>query len=94
MKTRYYSEESRLKYYRTTEDNEGLLADLLQVGCLQRIANALEKMAVNYDAMRQKAECYERWYEDERASKQRSYRQNTALRGVITKLKKRITNGD
>jgi len=51
MKTRYYSEDSRLNYYRTTADNEGLPADLLQVGCLQRIADALEKMAVMNDLL-------------------------------------------
>lgn len=59
----------------------------VQLGCLQRIAQATEKMALNYAALVSDRDLYKRWYEEERSKKHRLELQNRALRGQITKLK-------
>lgn len=61
----------------------------VNAGSLQRIADATEKMAASYDAMRDDRDKYERWYKDERARREKRDRQISALRGVITRLKRR-----
>lgn len=61
----------------------------INAGSLQRIADATEKMAASYDAMRNDRDRYERWYKEERARCEKRDRQISALRGVITRLKRR-----
>lgn len=58
-------------------------------GSLQRIADATEKMAANYDALRAERDRFERWYKEERERKERAQRSNIALRGVITRLRRK-----
>ena len=60
----------------------------LQLGCLQRIADASEKMAQNHSALIDERDRYKRWYEQERAEGIRMRRQIAALRGVINRMKK------
>lgn len=60
----------------------------INAGSLQRIADATEKMAASYDSMRNDRDRYKRWYEDERARRQKRDRQIASLRGVITRLKR------
>lgn len=62
----------------------------ITIGCLQRIATATEAMAVNhvklqndYDYMRSQRDRYRQRYEE-------SQRRISALKGVITKLKKKL----
>lgn len=64
--------------------------EALQIGCLQRIANNVEKMAqnyrdleANYDRMKENRDMWQRWYETEK-------RRNQTLRGHITRLKKKL----
>lgn len=63
--------------------------DLLKLGCLQRIADAMETMSQNYSRLIEEREFYQkRWREEERraAALERS---NRALRGTITRMKNR-----
>lgn len=58
-------------------------------GCLQRIADATEAIAKNYNSLLNQVEALKRdvnYYRDDRDRKDRKI---SALRGVITKLKKK-----
>jgi hypothetical protein len=67
-------------------------AEDIKLGCLQRIADASEKMASNYIQLQKDyihlKECLER-YKDFMNKQSRTI---IALRGHITKLKKKISN--
>lgn len=58
-------------------------------GSLQRIADATEKMASSYDNLRNDRDLYKKWYEEGNENRNKLERKISALRGVITKLKKR-----
>ncbi len=65
-------------------------AESVQVGCLQRIADATEAMARNYVSMQRDLEYYQNRCKYEQSARQRLLAQRAALRGVITKLKKQL----
>ena len=77
-----FDQASRLRYSR---DNPTV--DDLQLGCMQRIADATELMAKNHGKLIRDLELSERskkyWMEDCDCL----IKKNRALRGVITKLK-------
>jgi hypothetical protein len=58
-------------------------------GSLQRIADACEKMAASYDEMRESRDHYERMYRQMRECVDDRDRTIGALRGVITRMKRR-----
>jgi len=60
----------------------------IQLGCLQRIADATEHMAANWCELTEQRDRYRRWYESERALCDKKDRCISALRGVITKMRK------
>lgn len=60
----------------------------IQTGAIQRVADAAEKMAQNYDALVSERDRYRQWWKEEVARRGQRERSITALRGVITKLKK------
>ena len=68
----------------------------IQTSALMRIADATELMAKNYLELQQKAEKYEKLYNEQMKSKYELLggRDKTIsnLRGQITKLKKKISN--
>lgn len=64
--------------------------DDINSGSLQRIADAVEKMASSYDNMRTERDRYQGYYKEQKQYKEAAQRENAALRGVITKLKKRL----
>jgi hypothetical protein len=71
----------------------------INTGCMQRIAdavektaNASEKMASNYTYLQNQHDLYKRFYNEEREKTARLYRRIAALQGVITKMKKRKTS--
>ncbi len=70
----------------------GSTLEEINSGSLQRIADATEKMAASYDRIRNDRDMYKRWYESNRDRSERLERRISALRGVVTKLKKRLTN--
>ena len=81
-----YEEISR---FTITVDNDkkSIKTEHVTTGCLQRIADATEKMAANYDQMRCDKEMYERRYRESQEAVARMRLSRSALRGVITKLK-------
>lgn len=62
--------------------------EAIQVGCLQRIADATEKMAGNYVKMETDLAMYKRWYYEKMETVAKLHRKISAYQGVITKLKK------
>lgn len=61
----------------------------INAGSLQRIADAMEKIAVNYDSLLRAKKSAEESRDFWRASAERSGRQNKSLRGHITRLKRK-----
>ena len=80
----YYRDASRrnwITHGETAADRE------IEIGCLQRIADATELMAKNYVALQNDRDMYERWYEEKREQYQRAKRRIAALKGYITRIK-------
>jgi hypothetical protein len=65
----------------------------IQTGCLQRIADATELMAGNYQNLLNERDKYLRWYEEEKAQTARLLHQIAGLRGTITRMKKARRRG-
>ncbi len=63
--------------------------EAINAGSLQRIADATEVMAKDNRSLIKDRDMYKRWYEDERDESLQLFRSNAALRGVVTKLKKK-----
>jgi ribosomal protein S17E len=71
------------------EWSSGATTEHLRTGCLQRIADAVEKVAANYQRLIDDRDQYKRWYEQERASSKRLANRVAGLRGAITRLKRK-----
>ena len=65
-------------------------AEQINMGSLQRIADACELMAKRYSTVIEERDRYFRWYESERKCSKRLSNSNSALRGVITKVRNRL----
>jgi len=63
--------------------------DHINCGSLQRIADATEAMAKNHIALQRDHDLYKRWFTEEKERRHKLERSNAALRGQITKLKKK-----
>ena len=78
---------------RTNFDIEKPTWELVKIGCLQRIADALEthlpEMAKNHAHLTTQHDMFKRWYQEQRAIVEQRDRTIAALRGQITKLKKK-----
>ena len=61
----------------------------IKVGSLQRIADAAELMAQNHAQLIRERDNYKRWYEAALDRRHSLERRVAALRGVITKMKRR-----
>lgn len=57
-------------------------------GSFQRIADATEKMARNWDSLVEDRDRWKRWHDNEQARANRLQRTVNALRGVITRLRR------
>lgn len=66
----------------------GPTVEEINAGSLQRIADAVEKMAQSYDAMRTDRDYWKDRAEWRMAEITRLERSNRSLRGVITRLKR------
>jgi hypothetical protein len=62
----------------------------INAGSLQRIADATEAMAENYIELQNDRDRNFRWYKNEHELRRKLERQNSSLRGVITRLKKKV----
>lgn len=69
-------------------------ADEIRNGALQRIALATEKMAESYDSMRRELDDWKTRAEWRAKRMCELRRQVAALRGVVTKLKRRMVEGE
>ena len=80
-----YKDESRIDWKRPSHRGHDMN---VQLGCLQRIADATELMARRYQDLIDERDRYKRWYEDEQAKNASLRRSNAALRGIVNKMKK------
>lgn len=84
--TENYREASRLNW--KPSDGTTMTTDRIGVGCLQRIADAVEKMASSYDSMRRDRDRHKDRADLLEKEGQRMARRISALQGVITKMKR------
>lgn len=93
MPYKEFKTESRRSWGKNLADTEGLSLEQIRIGCLQRIADATEVMAGNNAQMQEEINALRRgrayWQQEAEAAQ----RQVAALKGVITKLKKKAANG-
>lgn len=81
-----YREESRQDWTR----REGLTdREDIKTGALQRIADAAELMAKEHARLVAERDRYERWWREKRDECERMARSIYALRGTITRMKRR-----
>lgn len=66
--------------------------DKINMGSLQRIADAAEAMAQNYNILFNDLEFYKKRYREMITVKKKQDRTIAALKGQITKLKKKLVN--
>lgn len=64
--------------------------DQLQLGVLQRIADATEKISQQFIDLMNERDKYKMWYETTEKENGRLYRQNSRLKANIKRLKNRI----
>lgn len=90
MTHRSYREESRKNYGRTNlADGVGMDDSGLRLGAILRIADATEKMAQRHtELIAERDRFYHYWLEAQESSARQSKR-ISALKGQITKLKKK-----
>ena len=86
MPTEYYDDDSRKKWYCSTQEKPNL--EQLTFGALQRIAKATEAMAANFIALQNQLAESERSLNYWRAEAEQRRRQLAAARGQITRLKR------
>jgi hypothetical protein len=86
MSFKTYREESKINYGSVKEKST---LEEINTGSLQRIADATEKMASNYQKMENDLAMYKRWYEERGKTVDKLNYTIRTLKGVITKLKKR-----
>jgi hypothetical protein len=61
----------------------------INMGSLQRIADAVETMSGSYNSIISDRDLYKRWYQEEQKRANSAERHNAALRGVITRMKRK-----
>lgn len=83
-----WKEHSKTEWRSLPDPNTAPADDRIKIGCLQRIADATEKMAQSYSALIEERDRYKRWYENEERMRRSADRRIISLKGVITKLKK------
>lgn len=80
-----YREESKINWGIATSQN--LTREQIQLGAVLRIADAVEKMAQNYDHLLSDRDWYKRRYKEQSLEISRLRRSQAALRGYIKRLK-------
>lgn len=87
MAFKSYKDEARMNWGCTDRQPD---TDELKLGTLQRIADATEIMAREYSKLIGDRDMYKRWYQERSARCIHLEHSNAALRGQITKLRKRL----
>lgn len=83
-----YKDASRANWART--DNRNPTTEQLQLGCLQRIADATEAMAKNYVQLEKDVEFWKREYYHEKNRKDAWQRSATSYKAHFTRLKNKM----
>lgn len=78
---------SRIEYESTSQFYD---AEQVRIGALQRIADATEAMAKNHNDLLRDVKLYKDMYQNQTMQRQQLERSNAALRGQITKLRKKL----
>lgn len=89
--TKNYREVSRFNFGKLS-DGESVSIEELQIGCMQRIADASELMSKNYLQMQSDMDWFRRKLQQERDDNKRMARRIAAYQGIIKKLKKHGKN--
>lgn len=84
---KYWDEKSRSRWFNT--DGSEPDCERIAVGCLQRIADAVERMSGSYRELADERDRYKRNWEYVKDDREHLRLSVAALRGVITKLKKK-----
>lgn len=74
----------------TVDESKESLHENLVLSALLRIATATEKMAIRYNDLIEERDKYKQWYTKRRENHECSIRTINALKGHITRLKKKI----
>lgn len=87
---RVYRQASRDEWHST----EGsITSERINVGSLQRIADAVEKMSGSYNNLIEERDRYKRWYEEERTRSKKLRNQLAGTQGHVTRLRNKLTPG-
>lgn len=89
---RGYRKESRKDW--GTSGPHALSLDQINAGAVLRIADACELMARRHLDLIDERDRFERWYRDEQRRREAADRRVSALRGVITKMKRKAATAD
>lgn len=84
-KFKSYREESKSSWGRETD---GLNNEEIKLGAILRIADATEKMAVNFVPLQMEHDRWKRWYDEELTKTRKLRRANSALKGLLKKAAK------
>lgn len=87
-----YRDASRTNWGKKVEDGDegsSMNRDDLKFGCMLRMADAAEKMALNYDTLINERDRYKRCYNEEKELVKQRDNSIRSLKGTITKLKKK-----
>lgn len=84
-----FRSESKKDYGTNVPEGEGLSLERLNCGSLMRIADATEIMATNYLRLQEDLATAKRGREYYMEEMEKAQRTITAMKGLITKLKKR-----
>lgn len=89
---------SSLKDYSRTEWGVAVGHDItneqIQIGCLQRIADATELMAKRHQELMDERDKFKRWWKEEQTRRENRDGSIRSLRGQITKLKNQLAERD
>lgn len=87
-----YRDASRRNWHRI--DGEAPDINQLQFGCIQRIADAAEKMASSYTAIEAERDRYKKLYYEKVSDKAKLIKEIIGLRGQIAKQVKRARKAE
>lgn len=87
MTFKNYREQSRNVQWGTNSDYDSLSFEEINCGSLLRIADSMEVVAKEYNAILADMKFYQKRYHELLDQVERLKRSNAALRGVITKMK-------
>ena len=88
MPFKSYRKESKIDWGRDLQTNENICQEQILLGAVLRIADAMEKITCNYQRLIDDRDYFKRQCEEQRKLTHKAYRQQAALRGVITRIKR------